>query len=219
MFAAVTLADQTAKRGCSSVSCPLLKTGMDVGVCCCVCVDQGGSGPGEMLEEMRARVGTSVCLCMRSRCRAPKEQCEYRLIAASGGMFSYLGGWQTGRPRWCRVWRMLGEDGRQRESAVVIGWRGKYKRLALWLVHACGGDSSNSQPPRSTSHSHIQTSSPRRIASRRQVYAETTRLVICLACCAMFELGNGSSIGCRLWLNKATSPWSSSSPCRATRGL
>jgi hypothetical protein len=54
MFAAVTLADQTAKRGYASVSCPVLKTDVDVdvGVCVCVCVDQGGSGPGGMLKEM-----------------------------------------------------------------------------------------------------------------------------------------------------------------------
>jgi hypothetical protein len=56
----------------------------------------------------------------------------------------------------------MGEDGKQRKSAIVIGWLGKYNRLALWLVHGCGGNSSNSQPPRSTSqgnplsHTNIQ---------------------------------------------------------------
>ena len=114
---------------------------------------------------------------------------------------------------------MLGEDGKQRESAGVIGWLGKCERLALWLVHGCGGDSSNSQPPRSTSHDHVRTSSPRRVAFCRQVHTETARLMGCLAYCAMHKLGFTSSIGCRLWLDQATCPWSSSSPCHATRGL
>lgn len=60
MFAAVTLAGQTAKRGCSSVSCPLLRTGMDVCVCLCVCVDQGGSGPGGVGRD--ASVSRDKCL-------------------------------------------------------------------------------------------------------------------------------------------------------------
>jgi len=72
---------------------------MDVSVRVCVCVDQGGSGPGGMLEDMQASVGTSGCLCMRVRCRAPKEQWEDRLIWPSSGIFSNVGGWQTGRPR------------------------------------------------------------------------------------------------------------------------
>ena len=116
------------------------------------------------------------------------------MIAASGGIFSNIGGWQTGRPRCNCVWRMLIEDGKQRGRAIVIGWVGKYKRLALWLVHGFGGNSSTSQPPRSTSHDHIQTSSPRRIAFRRQVHTETTRVMRCLAYCAMHKLDRLSTV-------------------------
>jgi hypothetical protein len=62
MFAAVTLADQIAKRGYSSVSCPRLKTDVDVGICVCVCVDQGGSGPGGRDVERDASVSWDKCL-------------------------------------------------------------------------------------------------------------------------------------------------------------
>ena len=52
MFAALTLADQTAKRSCSSVSYPRLKTGMDVGVCCCVCVLRFGMDDDDEVWEL-----------------------------------------------------------------------------------------------------------------------------------------------------------------------
>ena len=60
MFAAVTFADYAAKRGCSSVSFALSRTGMGMSVC----VYQDVLGTGRMSVGIQVLFGASVCLCM-----------------------------------------------------------------------------------------------------------------------------------------------------------